>query len=435
MIFNMKYISTIQKNKSENGAAMITATVLLMFISVTLMLILINPVVRRLRIQSVSAESRETLYTNEALMEDVMHRLIQGMSFSGTETLDINGVTATATILDTITGKEIAVETLGTLSRSGSRTALIEGIGASFFYGLQSGDGGMYLENNTVINGNVYSNGPVDAANAATIYGNVSSSGPDGHIGNLTVNGSVWANDIEDSTISDDAYYQTISGTTVGGAQYPGSADQGVLPMPIPDEDIEQWKIDAEAGGVENCSGTFTIQTDQTIGPRKYTCDVLIKKNSTDITLTGSIWAEGDITIQNDAELYIDSGLSGKSIAIIADNESDRLTSSRISTTNNSDYYGSGADSYIVLISRNESYSNGGSEIAIDMANNVSGDVILYAPYGWIALSNNAGIVESTGYYVTSENNAVIDYKLGASSILFTAGPGGGYTYGSWVQE
>jgi hypothetical protein len=429
------YITSLQKNTEEKGAAMITATVLLMLISVTLMLILINPIVRRLKIQSVSAESRETLYASEAIGEDVMYRLIAGMDISDVETITINGITATATSADVAGGKEISVNAEGNLTRKGAKTVLFEGSGAAFFYGIQTGSGGMYLENNTVINGNVYSNGSIEAVNAAEIFGNAVSAGPDGHIENITIHGSAWANNIEDSTVDGDAYYQTISGTTVGGISYPGSTDLDTLPMPILDSQIEQWKLDAEAGGVENCSGTFVIKTDQTIGPKKYTCNVRIEKNSTDITLTGSIWVEGDLTIKNAAELYIDSSLDGKSIAIIADNESDRLTSSRIITQNNSDYFGYGDNSYIVLISRNNSYFNGGSVIAIDMQNNATGDVILYAPEGWIALSNNAGIVESTGYYVTSSNNAVINYEQGAASILFSSGPAGGYTYGSWIPE
>ena len=293
----------------------------------------------------------------------------------------------------------------------------------------------MFLQNNTVINGNVYSNGPVDAANAAEVFGNVVSAGPDGHIENMTINGNAWAHTIETSSITDDAYYQVISGTTVGGTSYPGSDDLPILPMPILDEQIEQWKLDAEAGGVENCTGTFTIESDQLIGPQKYTCNLVIKRNGTDINLAGSIWAEGNITIQNDAEIYIDSSQSGKSIAMIADLESDRLSSSKIIVENNANYYGYGDNSYIVLIARNESYSQGGTEKAIDMGNNALGEVILYAPDGWIAMSNNTGVVEATGYYVTSSNNATINYEQGASSILFTAGPGGGYDFGAWIQE
>lgn len=429
-------IFILQKKKNEKGAAMITATILLVFISTALMLILINPVVKRLKIQQVSAESREALYASEAVGEDMMYRLIDAnLEVSEVETLVVNGINAYATSTDIAGGKEIKVSAEGQITRKGSRMTLFEGTGASFFYGLQTGEGGMFLENNTVINGNVYSNGPVDAANAAEVFGNVVSAGPNGHIGNMTINGDAWANTIEGSTISGDAYYQTISGTTVGGTSYPGSDDLDEIPMPILDSQIEQWKLDAEAGGIENCSGTFTINSDDSIGPRKYTCNLEIEKNGTDISLAGSVWVEGNITIKNDAEIFIDPIQEGKSIAIIADNESDRLSSSKVIVENNANYYGAGDNSYVVLISRNDSYENGGTEVAIDMGNNALGKVILYAPGGWIAMSNNTGVVEATGYYVTSSNNAVIDYEQGASSILFTSGPGGGFTYGTWVQE
>lgn len=46
-----------------------------------------------------------------------------------------------------------------------------KGVGAAFNYGIQVGDGGLRLEENSVINGSVYSNGNIEMANNARITG------------------------------------------------------------------------------------------------------------------------------------------------------------------------------------------------------------------------------------------------------------------------
>ncbi|MCK4891244.1 MAG: hypothetical protein KAS78_01115, partial [Candidatus Pacebacteria bacterium] len=66
----------------------------------------------------------------------------------------------------------------------------------------------------------------------------------------LTIAGNAHAHEIINSAITGDAYYQVISGSTVGGTSYPGSPDPPIVALPISDGNIADWKADALTYGV-----------------------------------------------------------------------------------------------------------------------------------------------------------------------------------------
>mgnify|MGYP003343766782 FL=1 len=84
--------------------------------------------------------------------------------------------------------------------------------------------------------------------------------------------------------------------------------------------------------------------------------------------------------------------------------------------------------------SQNDSAENGGSNSAIDIDNNILGDVLVYAGHGAIEMENNASLKEVTGYKIRIKNNAQVIYETGLASLLFTSGPGGGYEIESWDE-
>ena len=119
----------------------------------------------------------------------------------------------------------------------------------------------------------------------------------------------------------------------------------------------------------------------------------------------------------------------------IADNESNRTTSSKIEVRNATDFFGSGDDrSYVMLLSMNESAELGGTETAISVAQSANGDVLVYAGSGLINIGNNIDLREVTAYQIEVSNGSSITYESGLASLLFTSGPGGGYVIESWQQ-
>jgi hypothetical protein len=313
------------------------------------------------------------------------------------------------------------------------QTNVVFGTGASFNYGIQTGQGGFILENSARVTGNVYSSGQI-IGSGNTIYGDAVSSGGAGLIDGIHTTGSAYAHTIDGSTIDGNAFYSVKTDTTVGGTSYPGSSDQPSMDMPISDEQIDELEADALAGGVINSPCPYIIKNNITIGPIKINCDLEIS-GSPKITLNGSIWVAGNISVVNSAELRIAAGLGSKSIAIIADKPTNRLTSSSIDLRNSSQFFGSGSTgSFVFLISRNNSAEMGGSEEAISMDNTSGGYVILYSLHGLVGLNNSATLKEVTAYKIRARNTANVVYDTGLVNTLFTSGPGGGYDIIDWTE-
>lgn len=264
------------------------------------------------------------------------------------------------------------------------------------------------------------------------IYGDVVSSGASGSITKIHATSSLYAKTITNSLTDKNAYYQTISNTTVLGTSYPGSANQPAGTFPISDEQITGWETDAAAGGTATCDeSTYTINGTVTLGPKKIPCDLSISSNAI-VSFAGPVWVSGNITISNNSVIKVASGLSGKTVPIIADKLSNRSSSSRIELSNNTNVQGSGTNSYLLFVSQNNSAETGGGTTAIIVSNNLTGAVLLYAPHGEVLLSNNVRLKEVTAYKLTASNNAEIIYESGLANLIFTSGPSGGYSIGGW---
>ncbi len=422
------------KNRQYNqGQAAIVLAVFLIGVSTAIIGGFVGPVVRESRTATDYFQSKQGYFLSEASLEDVVYRLKTGQAVSSVEELILNGSRATTTISDVAGTKEvIASSSINQVIRK-IKTVLTVGSGATFSLGLQSGQGGIYARNNPTIIGSVYSNGRVWGDNKFDITGDVVSAGSTGEIDNVNVGGKAYAHTIRDSNVTSHAYYVNLISTTVGGSFNGNSADQPIIPLPISDETIALWESQAEAGGVQNCTGTYTISTNTTIGPRKYTCNLLISGNP-DITLTGPIWVTGNFQVDNNAKFYVSGAQSGKSMAIIADNSSNRISSSRILLDNNAQFFGSGTGSYITLISQNNSAELGGSVQAIDINNNATGDYFLYAGHGLVFIDNNANFNQITAYQINIDNNAIVTYESGMANMVFSSGPGGTWNIGDWFE-
>lgn len=256
-------------------------------------------------------------------------------------------------------------------------------------------------------------------------------------IDDVDVTGNAHANTIEDATIaSGDAYYQTISNTTVRGSAcpnpycHPGSPDPPLQNLPVSDANIADWEADATAGGVTACSGTRTITGVVTIGPQTYTCDVLFDASSI-VTVAGTVWIQGNMNFGNNAILRLDAGYGSNSGIIIADNPSNPSGSGTVTVSNNVQILGSGTQgSYMMVLS-----TRSGATPAIDISNNTTG-AIFYASRGIINVANNVNLKEATGYRLVLANNATVTYESGLASSIFTSGPGGSWqvTPGTWQE-
>lgn len=423
-----------KKNKNEKGAAMLIVVMFSLFASMTVVMGVVVPVLKQAEASKSIFNSKEGFYIANSGVEDVFYRLKNSMDVSDTEILTLNNSTTTTVTTNTPTGKQVVSTSDAYDNMRRVRANILLGTGASFNYGIQTGQGGFILENTSTVTGNIYSSGSI-VGSGNTIYGDAVSAGPSGFIDNIRTTGSAYANTIEDSNVTGNAYYVTKTRTSVAGTSYPNSPDQPTLPLPITDDMINELEADALAGGEISSPCPYVINSNQSLGPIKINCDLEISGGPT-VTLTGTVWVTGNVTIKNTAIVRVSSGLGSQSVAVIADNPNNRLTSSSIELSNNTTFFGSGAPgSFVFLISQNNSAELGGGEEAISMDNSSDGGaVILYAAHGLINVNNRATLKEITAYKIRARNSANIVYDTGLANTIFTSGPGGGYEILNWSE-
>lgn len=421
----------------NKGQAMMVATILFLVVSITIVFGLVGPILKQQKITSNLAFSRQSYFLAEAGIENVIQKFKTGKLVAPTETLTLDGNTVTITTSDTLDGKEIIAEgEVRDLFRT-LRAEILLGSGVSFHYGVQAGNGGLIMENSSSVSGNVYSNGSVTGDGPANniIRGSVVSAGPTGRFYNAHATSSVFAHTIDTATIDRDAHYQVILNSTVSGSSFPGSAVQATATMPISDGKIEEWKQAAAAGGTISSPCPYQINDEVTIGPVKINCDLEIRGNNYTITLAGNVWVNGNITVVNSPTIRVDPSFGSRGVAIIADKPTAPTTSGIISLQNSAIFEGSGTPgSHVMFISQNRSAESGGTAVAINVQNTISGDLLVYAAHGEVKLQNNISLKEVAAYKIRLQNYSNVIYETGITNLLFESGPSGGYEVISWRE-
>lgn len=264
--------------------------------------------------------------------------------------------------------------------------------------------------------------------------------GGSGLIDGVTVLGDARANAIIDSNISGIAYCQIGSGNNK--ACDTSQPDPPIANMPISQGNIDEWKADAEAGGViiGNCGNggvagcNFSSGDMISLGPKKIIGNLTLDNGKT-VVLTGILHFTGNININNNSAIRCDGSFGSSGCIIIADGW--------INTGNGSTFSGSGqAGSYLMALSTIEGCNGeeglswcGGQEndAGIILENNVTG-AVFYTTKSMIVLNNNAYVKEIIGYKVKLKQNSFVRYETGLMNANFTSGPSGGWNIKSWKE-
>lgn len=233
------------------------------------------------------------------------------------------------------------------------------------------------------------------------------------------IGGSAHANTLRNLSITGDAYYQSIVNSTVSNSScpnshcHPGSQDPPPVVMPISEANIQEWKDEAEEGGIQtgNIDGCPSR-----LSRKKYVGNIKLT-NGCITAMESPIWITGTLELDNGAKIKLDSNYGESSGVIIADGT--------ITLKNNGTMEGSGTDgSYLIALTTFDSRSNGNTAI---LADNGSSSVVLYANYGKVFLSNNATLREVTSWKITMDNNSRVTYQSGLAG-MFVSSPSGAYT-------
>ena len=422
--------------QGERGQAMLGVVLIFTFISVSLVVGGTAPLYQEVRSTNALTASNNSYFAAEAGTEDVVYRVKQGMSVHETETLTVGENTAVTSVITEGAVKIIETEGTSRLYTRAVTARVSMGTGASFFYGVQTGEGGFSIQNSASVIGNLYSNGPITGANSNLIQGSAVSAGSSGLIDGLHTTVDAFAHTIRNATVGRDAYYQVIQSTAVSGTSYPGSSDLATTSLPIADSLIDEWESDAAVGGTLNSPCPYKITGSVTLGPKKINCNLEIS-GSGSLILTGPLWVVGNITIQNSSTVRIAASVGDRSVALIADNPSNRSSSSRVILQNSAQFLGTGGEhSFVLVISRNtNAEEEGEDDKAIILQNSAHGDVILYAGHGEVEIQNSVELKEVAAYKVLIKNSAEVIYETGIADLVFTSGPAGGYEIQSWSES
>src|SRR3989344_3576855 len=162
----MKFESANKKRKySDAGFAALFIGVLIMAIMLAIGLTIALLTLGQQRITKNISQSTQSLYTAEAGIEDALLRLSKGKEWQGSYQVLLNQGSTNVEISGIIGGSRTITSTGNFFNRI-RKIQVVYQIASdqiSFFYGAQVGDGGIEMENNSKIIGNVFSNGSINA--------------------------------------------------------------------------------------------------------------------------------------------------------------------------------------------------------------------------------------------------------------------------------
>jgi hypothetical protein len=409
--------TNFKKNKNQ-GAAMLVSVVFFLFISLAIISGMVSPTVRGLKNSGVNLSSKKSYFLSESGGEDALYRLLHNLPILANETLVLDGNQATTAITD-IDSNSKEITSVGDVSSYQRKTTLSLSTdeGFSFNYGMQVGSGGLTMNNNATINGNLYVNGDITDNNSGRVTGTAIAVGTISglNVGQLGV-GDARAHTVNNSNIAGALYCQT--GTGNNKACNTSQADPTALDFPISDEKIQTWKDEAIAGGTQTGNISMSDGT-LTIGPKKIMGNITLSNDAV-LLVSGTLWVTGNISISNQARIRLSSAYGTGSGTIVSDGT--------VTTNNSATFSGSGTSgSYLMMLSTSSSSS------AVTV-NNSAGTVILVAPYGNMTFNNSASAKEAIANSVTMNNNSVLSYETGLVNVNFVSGPSGTWAVDSWKE-
>lgn len=232
----------------------------------------------------------------------------------------------------------------------------------------------------------------------------------------FNVGGNAHANTISGLNIAKDAYYQSISNSSVGGVSHPGSPDPPPKVFPISDANVTDWKEQVNKpetttiGDITDCVSM--------LGPRKIVGNVTFNSHCS-VAIKSPIWITGTLTINSNNTLQLDSSYGSTSGVIVVDGT--------VSLGSNNQLKGTGiGSSLLMVLSTFDSLANGGTSAIV--VSNTGNSGVYYASKGIIEPGNHNNYKELTAWGIRMINNSTINYETGLSSTLFSSGPSGTYS-------
>src|SRR3989338_8286044 len=172
--FSKTLLVTRYSLRGTRGFASLVSILLIFVIAVFVTSLLVLSALTDERISRDTLNSTRSLATAESGFEDVLWRIISAKQYPASYTFSLNG--GSATVLTGSSGNSQSVTSTANVTSRFRRLAgslYLNTQDVEFHYGVQIGDGGLSMENQSKVTGNVYSNGSISGLAGAEITGDV----------------------------------------------------------------------------------------------------------------------------------------------------------------------------------------------------------------------------------------------------------------------
>lgn len=162
----------IKKEYSNRGIVAIAALLIICSLGLVITFSVNSILLSKRQINKNLLSSAQSYYASESGIEDAVLRILKNYTYTsinnfslGSASIDQNiNTSGNITIIDSKSTYSSGVRKL--------RTSLkITTTNVSFYYGVQVGEGGMQMGNNSQINGNIYSDGSIEGGTSSVITG------------------------------------------------------------------------------------------------------------------------------------------------------------------------------------------------------------------------------------------------------------------------
>jgi len=297
-------------------------------------------------------------------------------------------------------------------------------------------------------NSDGYANGTAKVGRVGSSWSSTTPAGLDGYFkiflggGTSTIGGSTYVGGVYiGTTAADNAWAHTVQGASVTGNLYcqvgnynnklcdTSRPDPAPEPLPLSDENIQDWKNEAAAGGT--ITGDYHVDWDgDTLGPTEITGNLLVDGGGT-LTVSGTLWVHGTLTLTGGGKIKLAASYGASNGVVITDGY--------VTINGGSGFYGSGEPgSYIFLITTSAcpvaANCNGNNAISLSGG---AGTVAIVAQEGNVYISGGSALKAVAAKQITMDGGATLIYDSGLINANFSTGPGGSWALfpGSYVIE
>lgn len=445
--------------KNTNGFAALLIIFVLGMVSIVVSSGLILTGYNESQMARSGASGVSAYYVAHSGIEEAIYKLGFDSGYTG-GTLTVDRGTASITISSTGNPKERIINSVGTLGPYVRRihavvkyTSLIPGID----YAVWGGEGGVELDNNTTIVGNVYSNASIKGSTSQKFKSDDSCSGTAFINGTASASAEITNLDGDGNgvCIQNEAYAESLDFCHVSGVPHavnPLSAgcdspnahvplSNPPAPIPLPDMNIEFLKntvqkntfigdciIGTTVGCYSMSSGTATIGD-------IYITGNLIKPNATNLNFSGPVYVEGNIDFGSNSVVGLDTSID-KGISQITVAKGKIMSAANITYATRT-VFGYPKMFLIFISDRDPPTGSLCDDPSIELHSN-SNSVLFYATQGCVNLSTTSSTAYTgsiLGKKIKLINNSTLNYDPTLKQAVFGITKGGGWQIASFRQD